>query len=372
MNDAPHDHTISVRSIGLLRALPVGGLMCAVPVFRALRRAHPEARLTLIGLPWAAEWVTRSPYLDDFIEFPGYPGLGGESPPRVDALPGFLSAMQAREFDLLLQVHDDGQILNPLLAACGARRLGGFWRPGAWRPASDAFLPWPAEGHETERLLALMDHLGVPRQGLRLEFPLADEDRRTVAAQLQDVPDSQPLIVLHMGHPLPTRRWLPERFAQVGDALAARGNAIVIAGSEEGRALATAVSQLMQAPTVNVVGQTTLWTLGALLERVSLLVCNDTRVSHIASALGTPSVVISSGTDVARWAPLEAARHPVLWEPVDDDDERPATSQAPDDTASASPRGAAHPKTISLPAMPDSMPLDPVLATVQALETPRP
>ena len=45
--------------------------------------------------------------------------------------------------------------------------------------------------------------------------------------------------------------------------------------------------------------------------------CNDTGVSHIAAAIDTPSVVVSCGADVSRWAPLEARRHQVLWQPMD-------------------------------------------------------
>ena len=47
-----------------------------------------------------------------------------------------------------------------------------------------------------------------------------------------------------------------------------------------------------------------------------MLVCNDTGVSHIAAALGTPSVVVSCGADVARWAPLNRELHTVLWQPM--------------------------------------------------------
>jgi ADP-heptose:LPS heptosyltransferase len=64
---------------------------------------------------------------------------------------------------------------------------------------------------------------------------------------------------------------------------------------------------------LDLAGRTSLWQLGALLERAALVLCNDTGVSHVAAALKVPSVVISSGADVARWAPADAGLHRVQW-----------------------------------------------------------
>ena len=46
------------------------------------------------------------------------------------------------------------------------------------------------------------------------------------------------------------------------------------------------------------------------------MISNDTGISHIAAALGTRSVVVSAGADVARWAPLRNDLHQVLWADV--------------------------------------------------------
>jgi ADP-heptose:LPS heptosyltransferase len=72
------------------------------------------------------------------------------------------------------------------------------------------------------------------------------------------------------------------------------------------------IAACMRRTPLNLCGHTTLWTLGALIEGAELVVCNDGDVSHIAAALGRPSVVVSCGSDASRWSPLDRARHRVL------------------------------------------------------------
>lgn len=295
--------------IGVFRALVLGDMLCAVPALRAMRAAWPNARITLIGLPWAQALAERLPELDGFIAFPGHPGLP-ERAPDVQAWPAFVQSVREARFDLLLQMHGSGGITNPLVAGWGARRLGGFAEAGAWCPDPEGFCPWPTTGHEIDRLLCLTDHLGLPRRGRQLSFPLRDEDRRAVQP-------TRPYACLHPGAQLPSRRWPPERFAAIGDLLARQGLEVFVTGTGAEAPIARAVVEAMQEPATSLAGRTSLWTLGALIESARLLVCNDTGVSHVAAALGTPSVVVSLGAEVARWAPLDARLHRVLWQPME-------------------------------------------------------
>lgn len=308
------------RRVAILRALKLGDLLCAVPVLRALRVAWPEARITLIGLPWASAFAERFGHLlEDFREFPGYPGLP-ERPPQVDRIPGFLSAMQADSHDLAIQLHGSGPIVNPLVELFGAKACAGFYLPGDYCPDRARFLPWPERGLEVRRLLALVEFLGLPLRGEHLEFPVWEDDRRRlrdlvamsgVASAPREL-RSGAYACLHPGASVPERRWPPERFAAVAQWLAGRGLTVVLTGTAEEATLTRAVAVGLRAPVVDLAGRTDLGTLGAIVEGARLVVCNDTGISHVAAALRVPSVVLSTGDNPARWAPADTERHRVL------------------------------------------------------------
>jgi ADP-heptose:LPS heptosyltransferase len=310
--DASQGLITAPRRVAVLRALALGDLLCAVPALRALRRAWPDAEIALIGLPWAREFVARfSNYLDRFIEFPGWPGLP-EREPLLEQIPKFVAAMQREQFDLAIQLHGSGTIVNSLIALLGARQTAGFFPPGYFCPDAKTFALWPDDGLEVERLLSLVDFLGLETYGDELELPLddADFDRLSQIANWRCWPDR--FAIVHPGASVAERRWPAEKFAAVADRLADRGRQIVLTGVPSERAIAERVASHMQRAPLNLVGKTDLGSLGALVARADLLICNDTGISHVAAALQTPSVVISTGNNPARWAPKNQRLHRVL------------------------------------------------------------
>ncbi len=300
------------RKIAVFRALQLGDLLCVVPALRALRKAAPQSHITLIGLPWATGFVKRfNKYLDKLLVFPGYPGFP-ETPMHLNAVPNFLAEAQRQRFDLTLQLHGSGSISNPLAVLFGAECNAGFYVPGEYCPDPLHFLPWEEREHEVLRAVRLMEFLGVAPQGEHLEFPLTDADYRALQRSQISVPEPGSYVCIHPGARLPSRRWLPQRFAEVADRLAAQGMKVVLTGSHDEAPLVQSVQRAMRLPALDLCGKTELGALAALVDQARLVVSNDTGISHLAAALATPSVIVSCGSDLQRWAPLDQARHQVV------------------------------------------------------------
>jgi ADP-heptose:LPS heptosyltransferase len=300
------------RKIAVFRALRLGDMLCAVPALRALRAAAPMSRITLIGLPWAASFVKRfGKYLDDLLVFPGFPAFP-EQPAHLNAVPHFLSEMQRQRFDLAIQMHGNGCLSNPLTVLFAAGRNAGYYLPGQYCPDPRSFIPWDDSEHDVLRNLRLVEHLGAAGQGEHLEFPLGDADCRALQRSEVNLPMPGTYVCIHPGARPPSRRWPPQRFAEVADRLAADGMKIVLTGSMDEVDVVRAVRSAMRMPALDLCGTTDLGTMAALLSQARLVVTNDTEISHLAAAVSTPSVVVSCGSEPARWEPFDRERHEVI------------------------------------------------------------
>jgi ADP-heptose:LPS heptosyltransferase len=296
-----------IQKIAVFRALQLGDMLNAVPAVRALRMAFPDAEIVLLGLPWAAGFVRRFDcYFDRWMHFPGYPGLP-EQPYDATAFARFLQKVRAEEFDLLLQMQGDGTIVNDLLAGFGARLLAGFHNEES-RMESAFFVEYPKLAHEIRRHLALMAHLGIPQAGDELEFPLTAVDEEEFA-RLGLPLEAGRYVCIHPGSRGVWRQWPPEHFALLADICAERGLDIVVTGTADEREIAREVIGHLHHPAMDITGMTGMGAMGVLLRDASLLVSNCTGVAHMASALGTPSVVISMDGEPFRWGALNKQLH---------------------------------------------------------------
>jgi ADP-heptose:LPS heptosyltransferase len=307
-------------SIAILRARTgLGDLLCGVPALRALRARLPGAHVALITFAEMAPVVERQrQYVDELLPFPGWPGIP-ERPPRHGEIEAFLAGCRARRFDLAVQMYGGRRAANAVVERLGARRTAGFFAAGTRpEPPADRFLPYPVDCHEVDRHLALMSLLGAPPAGRQLEFPIEPDDEHA-AEGIRARHGLRDYVAVHPGATSSSRRWPPERFAVVGDALAADGLDVAVTGVAGEKRTTGAVVDAMRAPAADLCAATSLGAFAALLRDARLVVCSDTGAAHVAAATGTPAVVAFLSGDPVRWAhpAHRVARVPVGCNPCD-------------------------------------------------------
>jgi ADP-heptose:LPS heptosyltransferase len=91
---------------------------------------------------------------------------------------------------------------------------------------------------------------------------------------------------------------------------------VLITGARNEAALAAGVAELAGLPPSAILaGRTGPLELVGIMAGAARLVAGDTGIAHLATALGTPSVILFGPTDPARWGPPpeRADRHRALW-----------------------------------------------------------
>jgi ADP-heptose:LPS heptosyltransferase len=272
---------MSPRPVALsLRALGLGDLLTAVPALRAIAASYPGHRHLLACPSALAPLATLTGAVDDIV--PARP----------------LEPLKMAPPEIAFNLHGRGPQSHQVLDALGPERMIAF---GRGEPPSPE---WREDEHEVDRWCRLLRESGVPadRTQLHLDAP----------AGPTLIPDDA--TVIHPGAASNARRWPADRYAAVARRELAAGRAVVITGSAGERELAEKVAELAGAPVEAVAaGRTSLAELTRLVAAAGRVVCGDTGVAHLATALRTPSVVLFGPVSPARWGPPPRPWHRVLW-----------------------------------------------------------
>jgi ADP-heptose:LPS heptosyltransferase len=273
----------------VLRALGLGDLLTAVPALRALADAFPH-HPRLLATPAALAPLARcSGAVDEVV------GTDGLEQPLHRRLHGA---------GIAVNLHGRGPESHRLLLAAEPRRLLGFAHPAV--PASSDGPRWTADEHEVTRWCRLLEESGVAADPSRLDLDLPPGPVPPGAAGAT---------LLHPGAAAPARRWPPERFAAVARAEAAAGRPVLVSGGLAEAELAHDVAARAGLPRTAVhAGPGGVLALARLVAATDRVVCGDTGVAHLATAVGTSSVVLFGPTAPARWGPpADRPWHRALW-----------------------------------------------------------
>ncbi|MGN6546110.1 MAG: glycosyltransferase family 9 protein [Aureliella sp.] len=297
-----------VGKIAVLRANAVGDFIFTLPALEAIRAAYPDAEVVLLGQPWHREFLDARPGPIDRVEVvPAQQRIFDPLATMEDdhATRFFIERMRRERFDIVFQFHGGGRHSNRFVNSFGARVTVGSKTDDA--EPLDRWIPYVTYQREVLRYLEIAALAGAAPVTLE---PRLRVTRRDVEEARPFMPeDGSPIAVLHPGARDPRRRWPPEKFAAVGDALAAQGFSVVINGVASEQEVVDAVRSQMRYPSIDVTSGLSLRGLLGLLSKASLLVSNDSGPIHLADAVATPVVSVFWFGNLITAGPMALGRH---------------------------------------------------------------
>ncbi len=290
----------TTRRILLVRLGSMGDILHALPALATLKENFPS---------WEIDWLVESrwrpllegnPYLSHIVEVDTFAWRKQPLTPRVwHALRSAVQVLRVRRYDCALDLQG---LLKSALACrwSGAKEIIGFDKPWLKEPACSIFYTRRVKTkavHVIDANLALAAALGAVRPVIR--FPLPEGDPASLPAGL---PENK-LAVLNPGAGWRSKRWSPENFGAVSDALQKDFSMQVILNGGPGEESLTRQVQAACRNSDPLAYIGNLKGLIALLRRSRLMVGPDTGPLHLAAALGVPTIGLYGPTAPQRNGP---------------------------------------------------------------------
>ena len=301
----------SVGSVLVIRPRFVGDVCLSTPVLTNLRRLAPQAALHYLTEEESAPLLVDDPRLARLWTSSRKAGALDQARLAGD--------LRAQKFDVVLDL-----FCNPRTALWTALS-GARWRVGyphkKLRSAAYNVPVRPTEKSAIEFHLASLRALGWETRYELPEITLAPAELLAARNHLAErgVTAGAAMIGFHPGARWPTRRWGAEDFSALGRIFLAerpRDWLLVFAGPGE-EELARGIALGVGSPRALAITDVALRRFAALAQLCRAFVAGDTGPTHVAVAVGTPTVGIFGRSEPERTFPYpESAGHRSIYSGV--------------------------------------------------------
>ncbi|MFC1717430.1 lipopolysaccharide heptosyltransferase II [Candidatus Poribacteria bacterium] len=275
----------------------IGDMVLLTPALRALRKKFPEARIEMLVNPLVYDLMERNPYLDEVIMYDKRGEHRGIRQMRQMA-----KRLKAKQFDVAVILHPTSVRSAVLAFMAGIPKRTGT-NLNARGPFLTTKIQRQIDIHEVERYLDIVSPIAGTDDDGKLEFWGIDEDAKEFAERILEG-HTGPIIGVNPCTTWASKRWSVERFAALANTLSQRFGAFVLfTGGPSDTSLENEIMYQPLSQPLDLIGNTSLWQLGALIKRCDLYITCDSGPMHISAAVGTPTIALFGPTDPVRHGP---------------------------------------------------------------------
>jgi heptosyltransferase-3 len=286
------------RRILVVITLRIGDVLLATPVIRSMKLAWPHAEIDVLVFKNTEGVLRGNPDIHRVITVPMRPGFWEHLRLNLNLF---------RRYDLALtgQISDRATIYTWI---AGKVRIGvqdgnkkNRWKQrllSGWAKYDNL------DTHTVLTNLGLVDLLEIQRSHqVVAAWNAADE--KSVVELLQVEIGERRFAVLHMSPKYPYKMWHKSGWVELAVWLNGKGIRCVLTGSGDPDEMAyvEGIFRSMPSDNINLAGKLSLAESAFLLSRANCYVGPDTALTHMAAALGTPTVALFGPSSPVKWGP---------------------------------------------------------------------
>lgn len=301
----------------------IGDIVCAVPALLAVRRAYPQAKITLLtsagkqGALGAKELLTGVWYLDELKVY------YSEEVTTFKQKSSLVKELKSKNYDLFIQCPDDlagfGTLWRNLIfaKAIGVKSAFGF-KVRTIQLFKKTQVDYLFNQTETESLLEILKENKLKVERVEFDFNITSARKEKAERFLREKwldYQKQLIVAVSAGGKRETNQWPLDRFAQITKYLQNKqGAKIVIIGGGDDIHKGEIIKEQLREENISIAaGQLDILETMALLKNCSFLISNSTGPIHLAAAINLPCVGLYSVRDVfGRWFPYGQG-HQILF-----------------------------------------------------------
>ncbi len=307
-----------VRNILVIRLDGIGDVIFSTPLYEALKKRYPDAELSILVSIQAKGIIEMNPYVDNVLVLKRTWFSPGSWFNYNETL-SILRKIRKESFDIGIDLR--GDIRNILLMLFGkvGYRVGYGITGGGF--LLNRVLSYEKDIHEVDKNVKLIEELGceVVDKSLQIYYSQSDEESVINLLEKEYVRKGDTLLAIHMEAGYPSKSWKKERFIQMLQEMNKRdyGKIILIGGDNKDVYFHSIYNQL-KFSYINTIGKLNIRQLAALLKRCEVLISCDSGPVHVATAVGTPCIVLFSGTNnLKQWGSFNNNVNRVIYKDVE-------------------------------------------------------
>jgi heptosyltransferase-2 len=279
------------KRILIIQTAFIGDVILCTPLIRVLRETFPDSFISFLLIPETENVLENYPHLDEVLVYDKRKKRGLGSFLRI------VTRVRQGKFDLAVIPH---RSLRSALLASSSRipeRIGFDRAVGSFLFTKKVV--YDANVHEVDRNLSLLSNLSSCLTDRSPELFPSSEDFSYARRLLGDsgITEADKIVGVAPGSVWATKRWLPERFAEVSDLVLKKAGAkVVLLGSGEDRPLCARIADSMAGRPAVAAGKTNVLQSAAIISLCKVVLSNDSAPVHMASAMKIPVVAVFGST----------------------------------------------------------------------------